>query len=168
VFDEVIVRAMAARAAMPAIFPLSNPNSASEADPADLVAWTDGRALIATGSPFAPVTWSGRTIRHAQGNNVWIFPGVGLGALASSAKRLTDSMFTAAAHALAGSVLPNELDEGLLYPRIPRLREVTLEVAVAVARAAVKAEVAPPADEIELRARVARMQWTPRYPAIAL
>jgi malic enzyme len=163
VFDETIVRAMAERVAMPAIFPLSNPTSASEADPADLVRWTEGRALIATGSPFPTERWEGRAIRIAQGNNVWIFPGVGLGALAAGARRVTEGMFTAAAHALAESVLESDLEEGALYPRTPRLREVTIDVAIAVARAAARDGAAPAHDETELRSRIAALQWTPEY-----
>lgn len=168
VFDERIVRAMASRVVMPAIFPLSNPTRSSEADPADLVQWTEGRAVIATGSPFPTARWGDRAIRVAQGNNVWIFPGVGLGALAAGARRVTDGMFTAAAHALAESLLPQDLEEGALYPAIPRLREVTSEVALAVARAAIRDGAADARDERELRARIADMQWSPEYPRLAL
>lgn len=168
IFDERIVRAMAARASMPAIFPLSNPTRSSEADPADLTRWTEGRAVIATGSPFPPATHAGRTIRIAQGNNVWIFPGVGLGALVAGARRVTDSMFTAAAHALAESVAESDLAEGALYPAIPRLREVAIEVAVAVGRAAMREGVAGELAEGELRARIAAAMWTPEYPPLEL
>ncbi|HEY8432827.1 MAG TPA: NAD-dependent malic enzyme, partial [Sandaracinaceae bacterium] len=99
-FTEAIVRAMAERCERPAIFPFSNPNSKSEAHPRDIVRWTDGRALIATGSPFDPVEYEGRTIHVAQGNNVYVFPGVGLGALASGATRIVEPMFAVAAHAI--------------------------------------------------------------------
>lgn len=167
VFDERIVRAMASKISMPAIFPLSNPNSAAEADPADLVRWTEGRAVIATGSPFAPAELGGRTFRFAQGNNVWIFPGVGLGALAVEARRVTDGMFTAAAHSLASAVLDDDLADGQLYPRIPRLREVTSAVAIAVARAAMRDGAAREIDEPELRRRIAELQWEPRYAPLA-
>ena len=166
VFDEAIVRAMAERTAMPAIFPLSNPNSAAEADPADLVRWTGGRAVIATGSPFPAAAFAGRTFRFAQGNNVWIFPGVGLGALASEARRVTDGMFAAASHALANAVLEEDLAEGQLYPRIPRLREVTSVVALAVARAAMRDGAAETVDEAEIERRIATLRWEPRYPPL--
>ena len=166
VFDEAIVRAMAERTAMPAIFPLSNPNSAAEADPADLVRWTGGRAVIATGSPFPATAFAGRTFRFAQGNNVWIFPGVGLGALASEARRVTDGMFAAASHALANAVLEEDLAEGQLYPRIPRLREVTSVVALAVARAAMRDGAAETVDEAEIERRIATLRWEPRYPPL--
>ncbi len=168
VFDERLVRAMAARTPMPAIFPLSNPTRSSEADPADVIGWTEGRALIATGSPFPIARFEQREIRIAQGNNVWIFPGVGLGALASHAKRVTDGMFTAASHALAEAVLPEELAKGLLYPEISRLREVTANVAIAVARRAMRDGVAPTWKDEDLRARVAELQWFPEYPPLEM
>lgn len=166
VFSEDVVRAMAERTSMPAIFPLSNPNSASEADPRYLVEWCDGNAVIATGSPFPSVDHEGKTLRVAQGNNVWIFPGVGLGVLAAEATRLNESLFAAAAKALAEAVEPADLAEGALYPRLTRLREVTLDVARGVARAAVKAGLAPRRTDRELDERIEAMRWTPRYPTL--
>jgi malic enzyme len=124
-FTEEIVRAMAAHWHRPAIFPFSNPTSKSEAVPSDLLNWTNGRALVATGSPFAPVTFGGRSIRIAQGNNVYVFPGVGLGALVAEARQINDAMFAAAGTALALSVLPEDLESGLLYPPLRQLRSVT-------------------------------------------
>jgi len=100
-FSENIVREMARKCPRPIILPLSNPTSKSEAVPEDLLRWTDGRALIATGSPFPDVNYQGRTIRVAQCNNVYIFPAMGLALLATETRRVTDSMFLAAAHALA-------------------------------------------------------------------
>lgn len=168
VFDREVVTAMAERVDMPAIFPLSNPNSSAEAEPRYLVEWTEGRAVVATGSPFPVVHHGGRTHRVAQGNNVWIFPGVGLGALAAGATRITDELFVAAAHALADDVDEDDLGEGALYPRLGRLRVVTAEVALAVALAAVKAGVAPPRERAELRARIESLVWDPAYPRLAL
>jgi malate dehydrogenase (oxaloacetate-decarboxylating) len=162
-FDEASIRAMAAGCERPAIFPLSNPNSASEADPADIIRWTEGRALIATGSPFPDVHFAGRTQRVAQGNNVWIFPGVGLGALAAKATRVTDAMFVAAAHAVAEAGTGAELASGALYPGLDRLRDVTPRVALAVARAAMASGAAPKATDAEIDAQLAAIRWEPRY-----
>ena len=162
-FDEASIRAMAAGCERPAIFPLSNPNSASEADPADLIRWTEGRAFIATGSPFPDVHFAGRTRKVAQGNNVWIFPGVGLGALAVRATRVTDAMFVAAAHAVAEAATGSDLGAGALYPALDRLREVTPKVALAVARAAIASGAAPRAGDAEIEAGIAAIRWEPRY-----
>src|SRR5690606_10631048 len=119
------------------IFPFSNPNSKAEAHPRDIVRWTDGRALIASGSPFDPVEHAGRSIHVAQGNNVYIFPGVGLGALASKATKVVDSMFTAAAHAVAGMLTQQNVERGELYPPLAELRAISREVARAVGRHAI-------------------------------
>ncbi len=164
-FAEGVVRAMAALAARPAIFPLSNPTSASEATPADLMAWTDGRALVATGSPFAPVSAGGRTVRVGQGNNVFVFPGVGLGVLLSEAREVTDTMFAAAADTLAGQVSDQDLAAGSLFPPISELRRVTAAVAEAVVRQAIADGVArnPPENAADA---VAAAMWEPAYPAI--
>lgn len=162
-FDEASIRAMAAGFERPAIFPLSNPNSASEADPADVIRWTEGRAYVATGSPFPDVHFAGRSHRIAQGNNVWIFPGMGLGALAAKATRVTDAMFVAAAHAVAEAATGSDLAAGALYPSLDRLREVTPRVATAVARAATKSGAAPASTDAEIDVRMAAIRWEPTY-----
>ncbi|MEC7520859.1 MAG: NAD-dependent malic enzyme [Myxococcota bacterium] len=167
-FTEEVVRAMAEHAERPAIFPFSNPNSKAEADPADLVRWTDGRALIATGSPFDPVEHDGKTIHVAQGNNVYVFPGVGLGALASRAEKVLDSFFAVAAHAIGERVDDAAIRRGQLYPPLGDLRAISRDVALAVARHAVEAGVAPKASRDELEARVDEMMWFPEYPRIQL
>ncbi len=151
-FTEAVVRAMAASCPRPVIFPLSNPVSRAEAPPADLLAWTDGRALVGTGSPFgvAGVT---------QVNNVYIFPGVGLGAIAAGAHRVTDGMFMAAARALGA--MGGEGDT--LLPPIAALREVALGIAVAVARAAVADGVASVAAEELTEERIAALMWQAVY-----
>jgi malate dehydrogenase (oxaloacetate-decarboxylating) len=162
-FREDVVRAMQAHVPRPAIFPLSNPTSQAEATPRDVLRWTDGQALVAAGSPFDPVEVGGRTVRIGQGNNVLIFPGVGLGALVAHARVVTDGMFAAAAARLSELVAPADLAAGSLFPRISDLRRVTGDIARAVVEAARAEGVCPPSDE-DPAAAVARWQWEPRYP----
>jgi malate dehydrogenase (oxaloacetate-decarboxylating) len=164
-FSEAVVRAMAAHVERPVVFPLSNPTSSSEARPADLLAWTDGRALVATGSPFEPVNLGDRTVRTGQGNNAFVFPGVGLGVLVSEAREVTDGMFAAAADALADQLPDEDLRAGSLFPRISGLRRVTARVAEAVVRQAATEGVARNVPEAPAEA-VAAAMWEPLYPAI--
>ena len=162
-FTEEIVRAMADHVDRPIIFPLSNPTSHSEATAEDLIRWTDGRALVASGSPFAPVEYEGRTIPIGQCNNVYIFPAVGLGLVASGATRVTDPMMVAAARAL-GANSPALTDPGApLLPALTAVRAVAVEIAVAVAAEAQRAGLAPATGLEDLRARVIATQWTPAY-----
>jgi malate dehydrogenase (oxaloacetate-decarboxylating) len=162
-FDEPLVREMAANVRQPVIFPSSNPSASSEATPADLYAWSDCRCLVATGSPFGDVRCGGRSFRVGQGNNVFIFPGLGLGALAMNARKVTNGMTNAASKALAAQVTAEERAQGLLFPAVVRLRTVSFEIALAVARQAVRDGVADiAADEIEQRVRQAI--WAPDYP----
>jgi malate dehydrogenase (oxaloacetate-decarboxylating) len=164
-FTEAIVREMARKVERPIIFPLSNPTTKSEADAVDLIRWTDGRALVATGSPFAPVRHDGHAIPIAQCNNVYIFPAVGLGVVAARAQRVTDGMILAAARAI-GESSPALLDPlAALLPRLADVRKVAVHVAAAVALEAQRAGVAPKTTETELRQRVAAAQWTPAYPS---
>lgn len=168
VFTEDIVRVMASDTPRPMprpiIFPLSNPTSKCEAAPADLLAWTDGRALVATGSPYAPVAIGGKTRSIGQCNNAYIFPGMGLGVTASGARRVTDEMFFAAARTLA-DLSPAIADpDASLFPDLTTIRDVSHRVALAVAKMAQSqghAESTTP-DELERRIRV--KTWTPRYP----
>jgi len=164
-FSEAIVREMALKVERPIIFPLSNPTSKSEATAEDLVCWTDGRALVATGSPFAPVDYGDRQVPIAQCNNVYIFPAVGLGVVASKARRVTDPMMVAAARTLAESSPALKDPSASLLPPLTDLRRVAAEIGIAVGIAAQKEGVATPMTEDELRARVTATQWTPDYPA---
>lgn len=163
-FTEPIVRAMAEGVRRPAILPFSNPTSKSEAIPRDLIEWTDGRALVATGSPFAPVPYQGRTIRTGQGNNVYIFPGVGLGVLVAHAREVTDAMFTAAASTLAHCVSQQDLDEGSLYPRLTELRAISAAIAEAVVRVARDTGIGRAIPDGDVPAVVAEAMWAPAYP----
>jgi malate dehydrogenase (oxaloacetate-decarboxylating) len=163
-FTEAIVRQMAAHVDRPVIMPLSNPTSKAEAVPADLIAWTDGRALVATGSPFDPVVHNGTTYRIAQANNALVFPGLGLGVAVARASRVSDPMLAAAADAVAG--LSDATTRGApLLPLVDNLREVSATVAVAVAKAAVADGLA----EVELDdpiQQVHQAMWQPEYPRV--
>jgi len=165
-FSEAIVRDMARKVERPIIFPLSNPTSKSEANAEDLIRWTDGRALVATGSPFAPVSYGGRTIPIAQCNNVFIFPAMGLGLAASRARRVTNAMMLAAARALGANSPALKGSSASLLPRLTDIRRVAAEIAIAVGVEAQKEGLAPKTTEDELRQRVSAAQWTPAYPSL--
>ncbi|MDX1645100.1 MAG: NAD-dependent malic enzyme, partial [Thermoanaerobaculia bacterium] len=167
-FGRSLVEEMAAAVERPAIFPFSNPTSKSEATPEELVEWTSGRALIATGSPFEPVRFGDRLIETGQGNNVYIFPGVGLGVVVSGARRVVDAMFTAAAETLAASVTEADLARGSLYPRLGELRAISRRIAAATARVAFDEELAEPLDEETLDRRLEEFVWSPDYPRVRL
>jgi malate dehydrogenase (oxaloacetate-decarboxylating) len=164
-FSEPIVREMARKTERPVIFPLSNPTSRSEAKAEDLICWTDGRALVATGSPFAPALFGGRKIQVAQCNNIYIFPAMGLGVVASGARRVTGPMLLAAARTLAGHSPALKDPCASLLPPLAELRKVAAEIACAVGVEAQKDGVAPEISEDELRQRVLDTQWAPVYPA---
>ncbi|MBI4364908.1 MAG: hypothetical protein HY568_05710, partial [Candidatus Latescibacteria bacterium] len=162
-FTEEIIRAMHRNCPRPIVLPISNPTSKAEATPADLIQWTQGAAVVGTGSPFPPVTHAGRTYEIGQGNNALIFPGVGLGAVAAGAKWLPDDAFTAASRALY-EFTSSSLAPGMpIYPPLSRLREVSLAVATAVARALVESGAAPPATPRQIDERVSSMMWEPVY-----
>jgi malate dehydrogenase (oxaloacetate-decarboxylating) len=163
-FTEPVVRSMAKGVARPIIFPLSNPTSRSEATPEQLMAWSSGRALIGTGSPFPPLQQGNMAVRITQTNNSYIFPGVGLGVLAANARRITDAMFMAAGKAVA-SISPTLADRNAeLLPPVTELRKVAMVVAQAVARQAQADGVAaPPWDAAELDTRIAARVWEPSY-----
>ncbi len=160
IFTEEVITAMGEVAPHPIVFPLSNPTSRAEATPADVLAWTSGRAVVATGSPFAPVEIGGRRHVITQSNNVYVFPGLGAGVLAAGAPRVSDGMLIAAARRLA-DLAPEDHSEGLLPP-IDEVREVSREVARAVARQAREEGLTDLSSE-ELDASIDRRWWEPRY-----
>ena len=166
-FSEPIVREMARKVERPIIFPLSNPTSKSEAKAEDLIGWTDGRALVASGSPFAPVSYKGRKIPIAQCNNVYIFPAMGLGVVASGARRVTEPMMLAAARALGANSPALKDPSASLLPPLTDIRRVAADIALAVGIEAQRNGVAPKLSEEELRRRVHERQWTPAYPNFA-
>jgi malate dehydrogenase (oxaloacetate-decarboxylating) len=163
-FNQSIVQTMARKVDRPIIFPLSNPTSQAEATPEDLIRWSDGRALVATGSPFAPVDFAGRAIPVAQCNNVFIFPAIGLALSACKATRVTDAMLIAAAEAL-GKCSPALRDASdSLLPHLSDVRQVAARIALTVALQAVRDGAALAASEDVLRQRIADAQWLPAYP----
>jgi malate dehydrogenase (oxaloacetate-decarboxylating) len=165
-FTETVVRAMAEINPRPMIFPLSNPTSKCECTAEEAVRWSDGRAIVATGSPFDPVDYDGVRHRIGQGNNAFIFPGVGLGVWLASARRVTDGMFLDAAKALAGKVSEEDLAETAVFPRLSRIRECSHAVACAVVRRAVAEGHAEERVLEDLENRVAEAMWTPEYRPI--
>jgi malate dehydrogenase (oxaloacetate-decarboxylating) len=172
-FTEPMVREMARKVDRPIIFPLSNPTDKTEALPADLLAWTKGRALVATGSPFAPVNYDGRTFPIAQCNNAFIFPAIGLAPIAlrpsstsTGTLRISDRMIIAAARALATHAPALKDPSGALLPDLKDVRSTTIEVAVAVAQEAERSGIAPrldPSKSSSLRSRIVACQWSPAY-----
>ncbi len=162
IFTEEVIRAMAAGNEAPVVLPLSNPTSRAEATAPDVIAWTDGRALVATGSPFDPVEHDGTTFHIAQSNNSYIFPGVGLGVRAAKARRVSDEMMMAAATALAASVDAEARGDSLLPP-LTAIRDVSRAIAVAVAQKAVEQGLAPPAANDEVASAVDQMMWDAAY-----
>lgn len=161
-FSKAAVEMMAHSVDRPVILPLSNPTSNCEACPADLYQWTHGKALVATGSPFPDVVHDGRAYQVAQGNNAYIFPGVGLGVLTGGLRRVDDAMFLRSAEALASSVTREELESGLLFPPISRLREVAVAVAQAVMEQT--PESGGRRDAVRLEDAIRAAMWEPVYP----
>jgi malate dehydrogenase (oxaloacetate-decarboxylating) len=165
-FTEPLVRRLASYVDRPVIFPLSNPTDNAEARPADLIRWTEGRALVAAGSPFDPVEHAGHCYHIAQGNNAFVFPGLGLGALLVGARQITDTMITAAVGGVTQCLSDAEVADGLLLPKVTRLRDVAQHVAVAVIEQAQRDGVAGRvvADPLAL---VAANMWRPEYVDLA-
>ena len=166
VFDESVVRAMATGCDRPGIFPFSNPTSKAEATPEDIFRWSEGRALVATGSPFAPANHGGHTTRIGQANNVYVFPGVGLGCVVAEVSEVTDSMFTIAAEAVAEAVAQSDLEAGTLFPRLTELRGITKHIACAVVREANALGLGRGIADADVEAEVASMMWYPDYASV--
>ena len=162
-FTEAVIAAMAAVNERPGIFALSNPTSRAECTAEQAYAWSDGRAIFASGSPFAPVTVNGKDQRPGQGNNAYIFPGIGLGAVFCGATRISDDMFLAAAHALAGRVDEADLAAGSLYPPLAEIRSLSRSIAVAVAEVAYAEELATVPRPDDLDAAIAAYMYDPHY-----
>ncbi len=161
-FTESVVRAMAERCARPVVMPLSNPTANTEAHPADVIAWTDGRALVATGSPFPPVTHDGVVHEVGQANNVFIFPGLGLGAIVAETTRVSDEMILVAARTLAATVTADRLAAGALYPTVGSLRAVSHAIARAVGHEAVNSGLGR-SSPATLDTDVDAAMWWPAY-----
>lgn len=162
-FTREVVGQMAKINDRPIIFPLSNPTSKSECTASDAIQWSEGRAIVASGSPFPPVTHNGKRYRIGQGNNAFVFPGVGLGISAAGVRRVTESMFLEAARALAAQVTPQDLEETAVYPQLSKIRECSLSVACATARQAVKEGYADEEILEGLEESLRRAMWEPKY-----
>jgi malate dehydrogenase (oxaloacetate-decarboxylating) len=162
-FDEAVVKAMSRLNARPIVFPLSNPTSKTECTPEDALRWSEGRAIVATGSPFPPVTHGGQSHRIGQCNNAFIFPGVGLGLTVARARHVSDGMFLEAAKALAEQVRPEDLADNAVYPELSRIRDCSLAVACATIRRAVAEGHADPEILEHLERTVEQAMWYPEY-----
>jgi malate dehydrogenase (oxaloacetate-decarboxylating) len=162
-FSEAVIRSMAASVARPVIFPLSNPTSRAEAIPQDLMTWTDGKAIVGTGSPFPPILKNGSFVRVDQTNNSYVFPGIGLAALAVCATRISDAMLMAAARALADLSPARQNPASNLLPPVTDARDISMRVAEAVAMQACKEGLTEPISAAEIFEKIEAKIWTPVY-----
>ena len=163
IFDREVIEALSRVQERPVVFALSNPTSRSEATAEEVYGWSEGRALFASGSPFDPVNVQGKTLVPGQSNNVYIFPGIGLGATACQIQRLTDEMFRVAAHAVAELVTKSNLNQGNLFPELDQIREVSLAIGVAVSRLAFEQGLAGIDKPENLREYISTRMYIPDY-----
>jgi malate dehydrogenase (oxaloacetate-decarboxylating)(NADP+) len=162
-FTQKVVETMSRWSSRPIIFALSNPTQLSECTAEQAYRWSEGRAIFASGSPFPPVNLNGRTYTPGQGNNSYIFPGVGLGAVASGARVITEEMFFEASRALASEVTEADLSQGLIYPPLKRIRDVSLTLATAVAEVAYEKGLADAPRPSDVRGFIRSQMYDPVY-----
>lgn len=163
IFTREVIAAMATANERPIVFALSNPTSKAECTAAQAYEWSDGRAIFASGSPFAPVEIDGETRVPGQANNAYVFPGIGLGLIASRARHVTEAVFLTAAETLAETVTHADLDVGRVFPPLDRIREISARVATAVARTVVDGDLSRLDPDEDLEERVRALMWYPDY-----
>ena len=165
IFSESIIKTMAENHQQPMIFPLSNPNANCEATPEDIIRWTDGRAIVATGSPFSDVVYQGKLYPVGQGNNAFIFPGLGLAAVLGECGRISDAMVLESAYALADYIAENCLEAGLIYPPVKDLKKISVRVATRVLAKALEEGVShrPELKGTDLESFITEHLWQPKY-----
>jgi malate dehydrogenase (oxaloacetate-decarboxylating)(NADP+) len=162
-FTQPIVETMARLNRRPIVFALSNPTSKSECTAEEAYRWTEGRVIFASGSPFKPVAYQGKTFVPGQGNNAYVFPGVGLGVIASQATRVTNEMFFVAAKTLAGMVAEKDYEQGRIYPDLRRIREVSAAIATAVADVVFQRGLTTMKRPADLPAHIKAQMYDPTY-----
>jgi len=164
-FNEQLVKRMAENAAQPIIFPLSNPNANCEASPQEIADWTEGKAIIATGSPFPAVTYADKDMRIGQGNNAFVFPGIGFAAVLGKCSRITDEMVLESAYALTDYTAEHYLSRGMIYPPVAALRDVSVKVTARVLKVAIEQGASPRQElkDMDLESYVKSRSWQARY-----